>query len=332
MLVQVFPYDRKLRNLRLVMNGVLGGIEPVLLARLGPGEWRVEDRHWVPTRYRTELGAALKYALRARDAQAATSKTLRCYLKVYRNERGRETFELLRSLAVRAETGPQPYSLVRPVIYLDELRTLVLEEAAGTPLQQLLLQGREAAEAVRAVARAVAALNQDKLNLTRQHSLADQFQDVKRASTLVQWACPDARAEIKAITAAVVAGLKEVPPAPIHRDLKPDHIFLEGGRVMFIDCDSVALGDPVRDPAHLLAHLLARIGLDAMPGEQARAVAAAFVEEYFSRVPKSWRESFFLHCAGGLIEVAGGIFKRQEPHWPEKVAACIVEAQHALCH
>jgi len=100
--------------------------------------------------------------------------------------------------------------------------------------------------------------------------------------------------------------------------------------VIFIDLDSVALGDPVRDPAHLFAHLAARVGLDSMPQEQARKAAAAFVEEYFAGVPKPWRKSFQIHCAGALIEVAGGIFKRHEPHWPEKVTARIEEARHAL--
>ena len=332
MLVQVFPCDRKLRHLRRVMNGAAGELERLLLARLGPGRWRVEDCRLEPIRYRTELGAALRYTMRVRDGQAANSETLRAYLKVYRNERGQETFELLQSLAARAGAGRQPYASVRPVIYLNELRTLVLEEAPGTPLQQCLLQSGDAAEAVRAVARAVAAFHQDTLRITRQHSLTDQLQDVKRASTLVQWACPEVRAETQAITTAVVAGLKAVPPAPIHRDLKPDHIFLEGGRVTFIDCDSVALGDPVRDPAHLFAHLAARVGLDAMPREQARDAAAAFAEEYFSRVPKSWRERFSRHCAGALIEVADGIFRRQEPRWPRKVTACIEEAQHALSY
>src|SRR5206468_10384323 len=109
-----------------------------------------------------------------------------------------------------------------------------------------------------------------------------------------------------------------------------DDIFLECDRVNFIDLDSVASGDPVRDPAHLFAHLAARVGLDSMPRERARKAAAAFVEEYFANVPKSWRKNFPIHCAGALIEVAGGIFKRQEPQWPERVSACVEEAQHAL--
>ncbi len=336
MLVTLFPYDRKLRNLSLVLGGALRDIEPQLLAQFGPGQWRADQHKIEPTRYRTEMGAALKCTLQARDALTGRSQTRRWYLKVYRNDHGQETFQLLRSFGVRRHTPKRwlseahPYSVVRAIAYLDELRTLVLEEAAGTALQQLLVQGRDPEAAVRVVARAVAAFNQDDLSITRPHPLAEQFDDVKRASTLVQWACPELRAEAKAITAAVVGGLKEVPPAPIHRDLKPDHIFLEGDRVIFIDLDSVALGDPVRDPAHLFAHITARVGVDSLPQEQAHITASAFVEEYFAHAPDAWRKQFPLHCAGALIEVAGGIFKRQEPHWAEKVAACVEEAKNAL--
>src|SRR5207248_1531845 len=161
-------------------------------------------------------------------------------------------------------------------------------------------------------------------------SRADQLAQVRRAARLVAWACPQVAAEVEALTAAVVDGLPEAAPGPMHRDLKADHIFLDGDRVVFIDLDSVALGDPVRDPAHLFAHLTARVGLDSMPPEQARKAAAAFVEEYFASVPESWRKNFPIQCAGALIEVAGGIFKRQEPQWPEKVTACIEEAHHVL--
>ena len=329
MLVQVFPYDRKLPNLCPVMGGGLGGLESRLLAQFGPGQWHTEQRTMEPTRYRTELGAALKYTVQARDALTARSETRRCYLKVYRNQRWAETFQLLQSLSARTWAEQKLFSLVRPIAYLSELRTLVLEEAAGTPLQQVLLQGCNPA-AVRAVAQAVAAFNQAELGLRRHHSLADQFDDLKRASTLVQWACPQAKEDVKAITAAVVAGLEEVQRAPIHRDLKTDHIFLSGDRVIFIDLDSVALGDPVRDPAHLWAHIAGRVGLAALSPERARLVAEAFVEEYFAHVPKSWRRRFPLHCAGALIEVAGGIFKRQEPSWPQTVPALVERAGLAL--
>ena len=330
MVVQVFPYDRKLRNLSRVLDGAARELEALLLDGLEPGRWRIEERAIEPTRYRTELGAALRCTVRARDGLTAKSETRRCYLKLYRNERGADTFRLLSALSGKAGAGAGAYEVVKPVAYVGELRTLVLEEAPGTALQDVLLADDEPWAALAAVGRAVAALNQDELPITQSHALADQLDDVKRAASLVQWACPDLRAEVQAVAGAVIRGLADVPPAPIHRDLKTDHIFLAGGRVTFIDFDSVALGDPVRDPAHLFAHIAARVGLDGMPRERARAAARACAEAYFTHVPEAWRERFALHCAGALIEVAGGIFKRQEPRWREKVAAAVEEAGRAL--
>ncbi len=329
MVVQVFPYDRKLRNLGLVLGGALHDLDPQLLARLAPGEWRVTERTMTPTRYRTELGAALKYTLQARDATTGRAETLRCFVKVYRNDHGEHTFELLQSLGQRGETR---YAVVRPVAYRADLRTLVLEEAPGTALQTLLRGGHDAAHALRITARAVAAFNQDDLgNATvAASSRAVQLEELRRGAAIVEWARPELAAPVRAITAAVAAGLKEVPPGPIHGDLKPDHVFLAGDRVIFIDLDSVALGDPVRDPAHLFAYVAGRVGLEALPVDEARAAARLFAAEYFEHVPGAWRRRFGLHCAGALVEVASAIFRRQEAEWPEKVAAAVVAARDCL--
>jgi len=332
MLVQVFPFDRKLPHLAPVLNGALRDLEPPLVARLGRGEWRTKGRDIEPTRYRTELGAALRYTVHAEETCTARATTARCYAKVYRDDHGSATHALLESLAARAEREARPYDAVRSLAYRPELRTLVLEEAAGTALQQILLERQEgkSAEALRRVARAVAAFNQDDVPVTVTSTLEDQLDEILRAVTLLQWACPDVAAELDAIAADVARGLGVVAPSPIHRDLKTDHLFLSAGRVMFIDLDSVVLGDPVRDPAHLFAHIAARVGLDALPREDARAAAWTFADEYFRHVPPDWRERFAPHCAGALLEVARGIFKRQEVGWRDKVKIAIAEAHRAL--
>src|SRR5947208_705758 len=283
-------------------------------------------------RYRTELGAALKYTLQARDAATGGAATLRCFVKVYRNDHGEHTFELLQSLGQRVERGETGYSVVRPVAYRKDLRTLVLEEAPGTALLHLLREGHDPAGPLRITARAVAAFNQDDVGsgAVARSSLAVQLEELRRGATIVEWARPELATHVRAITAAVAAGLEEVPPAPIHGDLKPDHVFLAGDRVIFIDLDSVVLGDPVRDPAHMFAYVAGRVGLDAMTAEQARAAAGLFAAEYFHHVPGAWRRRFGLHCAGALVEVASAIFRRQEAHWPEKVAAAVAAARDCL--
>jgi len=45
-------------------------------------------------------------------------ETRRCYLKVYRNERGAQTFQLLHALADNARGGDGPYDVVRPIAYV----------------------------------------------------------------------------------------------------------------------------------------------------------------------------------------------------------------------
>src|SRR5439155_24823938 len=96
----------------------------LLLARLCPGEWEVEKRTIQPTRYRTEPGAPLRYAIQAREARSARRGTVTCYLKVYRNDDGAETWRfLLASQRLTAE-GTRPYETIRPIAYLSDLRTL----------------------------------------------------------------------------------------------------------------------------------------------------------------------------------------------------------------
>lgn len=129
---------------------------------------------------------------------------------------------------------------------------------------------------------------------------------------------------------AFLQGLDDVPLGPIHGDLKPDHIFLDGDRTTFIDLDRAVLGDPVRDPAHLVAYLLGRVGLDAAPPARTEAAAVAFVEEYFRSAPAAWRTRFPLHAAGALLEVAAGAFWRQEPGWREEIPRIVAAAHNAL--
>jgi hypothetical protein len=331
MVVEVFPYDRRLRHLSRVLDGAPGRLDPILLPSLGPGRWTVLERTIEPTRYRTELGAALRYTVQARDRLTGARQTRRCYLKVYRDDRGEGTRRLLQALSASTAAQRAPYAVVEPVAYWPDVRTLVIEEARGTALQQVLLRSPDPTQAARAVARAVAAFNQDASGIiVRRQTRADQLEDVRLASTLVQWASPDLRTTVDAVTDAVVRGLEEVAPAPIHGDLKTDHIFLSGNEVMFIDLDSAVLGDPVRDPAHLFAYVTAGVGLDGLPPARARAAAMTFAEEYFRCVPEAWRRRFPLHCAGALVEVASGIFRRQEPQWREKMAAAVELADRAL--
>ncbi len=328
MLVQVFPYDRRLPTLPLLASPS-PELEPLLLTRFGPGDWRIEAWDVEPVRYREQLGAVLRHAARARDAATGRKEEKRFYVKVYRDQQGERTYHVLEALQEMSDAG-EGFSVGRPVAYLGHLHALVLEEAPGTPLEQILLRGRGTVEAMRKVARALAAFNQADVATTRRHSLPAQVAALERVRNLLQWSCPHLKAEVETIVGTVVAGLEEVPPAPTHRDLKTDHVFLDGDRTVFIDLDSFAGADPVLDPALLLARLAAAPGLLPLSRRRARTAARTFAEEYFAHVPTAWRDRLPLHYASAVLEVAPGFFRRQEPDWPNKIATLVEEAKDSL--
>jgi streptomycin 6-kinase len=328
MLVQVFPYDRRLPALPVLAAGPPPELEPVLLGRFGPGEWRIEAWKVEPVRYR-EQGAVLRYTGKARNAGTGRRTEKSFYAKVYRHEKGEQTYQALRAL--RSQDGAREgFTVVRPLAYLSDLRALILEEAPGTPLEEILHRDGDTTAALRRAAQALAAFNQgDAPATTQPHLLADQIGVLEGAGRVLGWACPHLRLEVESIIEGVLAGLEEVPLRPTHRDLSPDAIFLDDDRTTFIDLDSLAKADPVLDPAHLLARLVVP-ALLPIPSERARAAAREFAEEYFAHVPEAWQERLPFHYAGALLKKAHGFFRRQVPDWPDRIATLLDEARASL--
>src|SRR5918995_962714 len=122
MLVQVFPYDRRLPTLPLVMAGPSPELEPVLLGRFGPGEWRVQAWDVEPGRYRGQGGAVLRYTAKVRNAATGGKRGKIFYAKVYRHEKGEQTYQVLRALRDRP-SAREGFTVARPLAYLSDLRT-----------------------------------------------------------------------------------------------------------------------------------------------------------------------------------------------------------------
>src|SRR5215208_4820093 len=330
MLVEVFPYDRRLPTLPLVMAGPPPELEPLLLASFGPGDWGVEAWKVEPVRYRGQGAAVLRYTAKARNAATGGRREKSFYAKVYSHEKGEQTYQTLRALWSQAGAR-EGFTVVRPVAYLSDLRALILEGAPGTPLDEILLRDRDATGAVRRAAQALAAFNQgDAPATTRRHLLADQVAVLEGAGRVLGWACPHLRPEVESIIEGILAGLEEVPLGPTHRDLKPDHIFLDGDRTTIIDLDSFAEADPVLDPAHLLARLAAMPALSPISRQRERTAAREFAEEYFSHVPGAWHDRFPFHYAGAVLKVSVHFFGHQEPDWPGRIATLLEEAKASL--
>lgn len=147
----------------------------------------------------------------------------------------------------------------------------------------------------------------------------------------MKWARPDLASRIDGTVRAIVSELREVPPAPTHRDLKLDHMLLDKMRVGLIDLDGFAGADPLIDTAGVMAHLrglpLHFPGFDATRGENHEVT---FAEEYFGRVPEGWREGLPVQYAGAVLKMAVGFFRRREAGWPGKIEDLLHTARDSL--
>jgi hypothetical protein len=329
MIVQLFPYDRRLPALPLLATRPSVEIKSLFLARLGPGRWYTEAWDVEPIRYRAGLAAVLQYTLQARDAATGRREKRRFYAKIYRDEKGEQIYKVLQGLSRRSNNGGEHLTVASPIAYLSDHRALFQEEASGTSFQEILLHGpdREVDSAARRVARAIAALHLDHISSARHHLVQDEIATLEKTTETLQWAGPHLKEKLAGIVRAVVANLKEVPLRPAHLDLKTDHVLLDQNHCTLLDLDSFALADPVLDTAHILAQIFGLKFRPAASEERLRMAARAFGEEYFNHVPGEWRSRLVPHYAGAALKVALGFFGRQEPNWRKKVDALVEEAK-----
>jgi hypothetical protein len=333
MLMQVFPYDHRFPALRLLMSGPPPDLEPLLLARFGTGDWRAEAWNVEPVRYRADMRAALRLVVRARDTATGRVEQRCFYAKIYRKEEeGERTYQVLRALCNRVSGGDTDFTVAKPVAYLSELRTLLQEEVTGTSLEDILCREEDEAEAIRAMRKAARALASfhlgDDVVAPGHRSLQDEVSALEGVGKLLQQACPQLGPEIEEAVGTVVAGLEEVPSAPIHGDLKPAHIIVNSDSVALIDLDKFAMADPVVDVANLLFLLPSGSSQHHLSHG---GVAQAFVEEYFARVPEAWRAKLPLHYAAALLKKAAyGFHRRQASGGVERVEAMVERAKDSL--
>jgi hypothetical protein len=328
MLVQVFPYDRRLPTLLHLTVPRLLDLETVLIGQFGRGVWEIEAWNVEPLQYRPGRIAVLRHTVQARDTTGATSETRRFYVKVYRDvEDGERAHGVAQMLSDRADV--RGIAVPSPIAYLSHLHALVLGEVAGRSLRQAILRDGDAS-AVRTAARGLAAAQREPIPELPEHRLPGEIATLDRAGQILAWARPGLRDRIEEVVHGVAAGLEDVPASPTHRELKTDHIFLDGSRLGVVDLDSYAAADPVLDPARVLADL-AGLSRRCIAGDGRWEKAAGdFAEQYLAGAPASWRDRLFVQYAGALVKEALDFFQHQRPEWPVHVDTLVEEARNSL--
>jgi aminoglycoside phosphotransferase (APT) family kinase protein len=210
-----------------------------------------------------------------------------------------------RDVAAALAAGNEPLAIAPLVAYLPEARVLVQGEVQGTSLPDVLQNAaadEEAVDAVRRTARALAALHRlpvaappHRIELGRTDP-----ERLRRSAEQLRAARPELAPLVTEVEAGILAGLTAIgehSSIPIHGDLKPIHVLFADDRVVLLDLDKFAAGDPMLDVMNMLVILgwgrLRRPGLPAL--------ARAFGEEYFAHVPRAWEQRLAPHYAWALL-------------------------------
>lgn len=334
MLISIFPSDHKLTHARAVMEGRDPALREAVLSAFGDaGAWTIDSVAVDAIRYREGLSLVARYTVGARHLREPRTLQRVFYVKAYA-DRGaaREAFRHLRTLASHATACGSVVRVDPPVACLENLGAIVLPAAEGRPLGDYLSAApeREALDAVRQASRALARFNTSRAPMRRRYTASEYVQSLGRPAAILGWACPELRQAIEQVTRAIAADLREVEVRPTHRDMKPEHLLLSGPLTTLIDLDSSAAADPVLDIALMLARFRAAKSAGDIPDERLDSLGAAFAEEYWAGVPADWRQRLPAYLAGSLIEVAAGLFHRQEPEWSSRVGPLVQAARETL--
>src|SRR5215212_4384754 len=307
-LLQRLPqFDHRLPVLEPLMTGPLPGLLPPVLEQFGPGNWLLERWDAESMRYRVDLRASVRLTVQAREVRTGEVAERRFFAKIYSGAKQAErAWGVQRVVAAALDRGHAAFAIAPTVAYLPDDRLLVQGEVQGTSLSHMLRHA-EAVPAVRRVAQAVAALHcLDVIPPAHRVELGrTDPQRLHRTAERLRVSHPDLAAAVTAVESGILCGLAaigELSSVPVHGDLKAAHVVLDADRVVLLDLDKFAAGDPMLDVTHLLFNF----------GRAGKVETQAFAEEYFGHVPAAWKPRLAPYYAWALLTEASRVCKTVE--------------------
>lgn len=246
-------------------------------------------------KYKPSRRCVLAYTLVGQARHGGVPTQHQVIGKVYRDERGERLFRLQQALWNDGfgPHAPDRIHVPRALAYVPEMRMVVQERAAGATFNALFAAPGLRAR-IRRSAEGLAKLHNLPTPLPGfgqgagepigHYLLADELTNLDRFTNELVQVRPYSAAAVSELRDALRAWAQRLPtldvPTPIHRDFYYSQVLFDGPRLVLIDFDLFALGDPAIDVANFIAHLhflgLDRLGdLDALAAE-----APAFIEAY----------------------------------------------------
>lgn len=221
-------------------------------------------------------------------------------------------------------------SLAPPVGYIPSLNLTLQEQVQGTRLTDLA-HLRIFGRAVRQAARSLAALHGLDLPLAAWRTAAREAGLVHRWTAVLDALCPEEAGRIERLRARLAAEIETRArvTGPVHGDFHPANVLVHGRRVIVVDLDDLAYGDPLLDVGRFLASLrVSALRVSGGPSALDEA-GEAFLAEYLSRAPGDERRARLFEAVS-LLMAAAAPFRLQRPGWREAAAMLLEEAESVL--
>lgn len=182
------------------------------------------------------------------------------------------------------------------------------------------------------VGAALAALHaQEQVILTT--SAQDDLDTLDAAVKTIATLCPDLEKRVRTLAHIIAAELSSPGKlCPIHGDFYADQVLVDGERVIVLDLDNAAWGDPALDLGTFAAHLWRRVSLGSGTAERATQITAALLAGYAQQQAPPDRHRLALHTAAGLLRLAPEPFRYRHTHWPERIRALVAAAEEIAIH
>ena len=321
MTLEAFPEDRRLPALRKFVTepgeawaGLAGMYRPNGLS--SPCSMSIE-----PMRYRPGLSATLRCRF-AGDAGGCGPETL--FVKFSAD--GDVAAEAATAGAINAALAHSGDGLRLSVPEATDAANgvAVYRPARGHTIQDLLAGDSSPEETGRRTGEALAKLHtRTDLRLPQTFSW-DVTSKIERAERITAWACPELSKPVHGMARLARLLVTSDLAMPTHRDMKPDHVFLDhGGGVEMIDVGSVSTGNPMVD----IGSMLARLDLLTLDGRvtpnRSTTAKAALLASYLDQVPHDWRAFLAPAYAYGALLVATHAIEGVLPGWRKTVTAFV---------
>jgi hypothetical protein len=314
-----FPADRKLPGLKTLLSNREELLSQLVAAGVVEASADAVISSVKPMRYRPGLAAVLRLELRgtgAHDPQVLFTKT---YAKADVAE--------IHSKFCDQQAGAR-YRLARTLGCLPSENTVFWEAAEGTPLPQFLKTDRVDVSRVEAGLEAVVEFHNTPASNAFQYAPASSIvaAEANSSSRFISAMLPGLCGQLDHLCKELPAQFCDDIAAPVHTDMKPEHIFLSEEKAMLIDVEGVELSDPVLD----LGNLMARFEqLSRLPGYSDEACRRSFsmVEALaINTTDKKLVASFTL----GKLKTAAYAVRHQKPGWASEAETIVNECLNTM--